>query len=556
MLWERLISLAGIFFILGIAWLMSNNKKQMNYRLIIWGLLLQLIFAFIILKTSPGKAVFDVARTVIVRILGFTDTGASFLFGNLYRATPGIAQNLDPGDMKGHVLLIDSETISVVKFCPTLVGKTDTLRLMMENSGTADLIVNKIRLQDSTRFDFLAPGLPFRIPVRSSQVLSLGFTPEKAGAFSNQISLTAENLSEPIRVKFEAEGTDTALPIVQPVIANQGDFRQYKDLGIIFAFHILPTIIFFAALMSVLYHYGIMQRIVQFMAWIMARTMGTSGAESLSAAANIFVGQTEAPLVIKPYVKDMTVSELMAVMVGGFATIAGGVMAAYVRFGMDAGHLMAASVMSAPAALLIAKIIYPEREEPKTRGSVKLNIETQTSNVIDAAASGAADGLRLAVNVGAMLMAFISLIALLNYFLGHIDELINFITFGATSFNWDLSLKMIFGYLFSPFAFFMGVSSQDILTVGHLLGTKISINEMIAYVDLGTLKSTLTPRSFTIATYALCGFANFSSIAIQIGGIGSIAPSRRSDLARIGLRAMLGGALASWLTAAIAGLLL
>ncbi len=556
MLWERLISLAGIFFILGIAWLMSNNKKQMNYRLIIWGLLLQLIFAFIILKTSPGKAVFDVARTVIVRILGFTDTGASFLFGNLYRATPGIAQNLDPGDMKGHVLLIDSETISVVKFCPTLVGKTDTLRLMMENSGTADLIVNKIRLQDSTRFDFLAPGLPFRIPVRSSQVLSLGFTPEKAGAFSNQISLTAENFSEPIRVKFEAEGTDTALPIVQPVIANQGDFRQYKDLGIIFAFHILPTIIFFAALMSVLYHYGIMQRIVQFMAWIMARTMGTSGAESLSAAANIFVGQTEAPLVIKPYVKDMTVSELMAVMVGGFATIAGGVMAAYVRFGMDAGHLMAASVMSAPAALLIAKIIYPEREEPKTRGSVKLNIETQTSNVIDAAASGAADGLRLAVNVGAMLMAFISLIALLNYFLGHIDELINFITFGATSFNWDLSLKMIFGYLFSPFAFFMGVSSQDILTVGHLLGTKISINEMIAYVDLGTLKSTLTPRSFTIATYALCGFANFSSIAIQIGGIGSIAPSRRSDLARIGLRAMLGGALASWLTAAIAGLLL
>ncbi len=556
MLWERLISLAGIFFILGIAWLLSNNKKQMNFRLIIWGLSLQLIFAFVILKTAPGKAVFDVARNVIVRILGFTDTGASFLFGNLYRATPGIAQNLDPGDMKGHILLIDSETISVVKFCPTLVGKTDTLRLIVENSGTAALIVNKISLKDSACFNFLAPGLPFQIPARSSQTLSLGFTPEKAGTFSNQLSLLAENLPEPVLVKLEAEGTDKALPIVQPVIANQGDFRQYKDLGIIFAFHILPTIIFFAALMSVLYHFGIMQRIVQFMAWIMARTMRTSGAESLSAASNIFVGQTEAPLVIKPYVNEMTMSELMAIMVGGFATIAGGVMAAYVRFGMDAGHLMAASVMSAPAALLIAKIIYPEREEPKTRGSVKLNIETQTSNVIDAAASGAADGLRLAVNVGAMLMAFISLIALLNYFLGYIDELINFITFGATSFNWDLSLKMIFGYLFAPFAFFMGVSFQDILTVGHLLGTKVSINEMIAYVDLGHMKTMLTPRSFTIATYALCGFANFSSIAIQIGGIGSIAPGRRSDLARIGLKAMIGGALTSWLTATIAGLLL
>lgn len=556
MLWERLISLVGIFFILGITWLLSNNKKQMNFRLIIWGLLLQLIFAFIILKTSPGKTVFNAARSVIVRILGFTDAGASFLFGNLYRANPGITQNLEPADMKGHVLLIDSETISVVKFCPTLIGKTDTLRLMMENSGTADLIVNKISLQDSMRFDFLAPDPPFRIPARSSQILSLEFAPEKAGTFSNQIFLSAENLPESIQVKFEAEATEKAIPIVQPVIANQGDFKQYKDLGIIFAFHILPTIIFFASLMSVLYHFGVMQRIVQFMAWIMARSMRTSGAESLSAAANIFVGQTEAPLVIKPYVKEMTVSELMAIMVGGFATIAGGVMAAYVRFGMDAGHLMAASVMSAPAALLIAKIIYPETGEPKTRGSVKLNIDTQTSNVIDAAASGAADGLRLAVNVGAMLMAFISLIALFNYLLGHIDELINFITFGATSFSWDLSLKTIFGYLFAPFAFFMGVPSQDILSVGHLLGTKISINEMIAYVDLGALKASLTPRSFTIATYALCGFANFSSIAIQIGGIGSIAPSRRSDLARIGLKAMIGGALASWLTATIAGLML
>lgn len=292
------------------------------------------------------------------------------------------------------------------------------------------------------------------------------------------------------------------------------------------------------------------------MAWIMAKTMGTSGAESLSAAGNIFVGQTEAPLLIRPYVSEMTRSELMAIMVGGFATIAGGVMAAYVRFGVDAGHLMAASVMSAPAALVVAKIIFPEVEESKTRGFVKLDAEKKTANIIDAAASGASDGLRLAVNVGAMLMAFIALIAMINFFLGKIDDIVNFITFHHTDFAWDLSLRKIFGILFAPIAFVMGVDLKDVFQFGNLLGTKISINELVAYVELTSLKGVISERSFIIGTYALCGFANFSSIAIQIGGIGSIAPNRKSDLAKIGIKAMLGGAIASWLTATIAGILL
>jgi len=439
MIVQRIIGFFGIFVLLGIAWLLSNNKRKINFRIVIWGLLLQLIFAILILKTGPGQAVFFIARGAIAKLLSFTDSGAAFLFGNLYLGDEGIVQQLSQGG-------------------------------------------------------------PFQLYDASTQ--------------------------------------------------------SYVNIGIIFAFHILPTIIFFASLMSVMYHLGIMQRIVQGIAWIMAKSMGTSGAETLSAAGNIFVGQTEAPLLIRPYVKDMTKSELMAVMVGGFATIAGGVMAAYVRFGVDAGHLMAASVMSAPAALLIAKIMYPETGDPLTRGQVKVHIEKNTANIVDAAASGASDGLRLALNVGAMLMAFIAIIAMINYLLGHIDEVINFITFHHTNFNWDLSLKSIFGIIFSPIAFIMGVPAQDIIEFGNLLGTKISINELVAYVDLTRLKDTLSPRSFTIATYALCGFANFSSIAIQLGGIGSIAPERRGDLARIGLKAMIGGALASWLTATIAGILI
>ncbi len=338
-------------------------------------------------------------------------------------------------------------------------------------------------------------------------------------------------------------------------------FGDYLDEKFTVALNVLPTIVFFSALMAVLYHLGIMQRAVSGLAWVMQRTMKTSGAETLSAAANIFVGQTEAPLVVKPYVSKMTVSELNSVMVGGFATVAGGVLAAYVgmlheRLPDIAGHLIAASVMSAPAALLIAKVMVPEREEPATRGVVKLGVERIDANVIDAAARGAGEGLHLALNVGAMLLAFLALVALANYLVGLPVELWNQ-AFDTAYAPW--TLQELLGHVFYPVAFVLGVPPEDCGAIGALLGEKIVLNEFVAYVHLGEMITSgegIGYRASVIATYALCGFANFGSIAIQLGGIGSIAPERRGDLARLGLRAMIGGTLAACMTAAFAGLLL
>ncbi len=422
----HLRSLLGIVVFLCIAVLLSNARKSISWRLVIWGLGLQFLFAVLILKTQPGHMLFDLARELIQKILSFTDAGAGFLFGSLYN---GIVSN----GASGPVQVLDAST---------------------------------------------------------------------------------------------------------------GDFQ---GLGVIFAFHILPTVIFFGALMSVLYHFGLIQRLVRSLAWVMNKTMGTSGSESLSAAANIFVGQTEAPLVIKPYIMGMTMSELMAVMTGGFATVAGGVLAAYARFGIDPGHLLAASVMSAPAALVMAKIMYPETEESKTQQGKLDTPAPETSNVLDAAAAGATDGLKLALNVAAMLIAFIALIAMADWLLSVGGNLIGLE---------GLSLSRIFGWVFYPLSWCMGVAEADLMTFGELLGAKIAINEFVAFVELGHASATMDPRSTVIATYALCGFANFSSIGIQIGGISGIAPERRSDLAVIGLKAMAGGAMASWITACIAGLLL
>jgi len=426
---ENLVSVLGLVVILALAWLMSSNRRLFPWRTVAWGLLLQVVFALLLLRTPWGEKVFSGARLLIARILGFTDAGTAFLFGNLFRTGPDVIQYIGPGPM--------------------------------------------------------GPGY------------------------------------------FQVLDSSTGQPIA---------------LGTIFVIHVLPTIIFFSSLMAILYHLGIMQRLIAAMALLMRRTMGTSGSETLSCAANIFVGQTEAPLVVRPYVKTMTMSELMAVMVGGFATVAGGVLAAYVRFGVDAGHLLAASIMSAPAALVIAKIVYPETEESVTAGEARLEIPREHANLIDAAAGGAGVGLKLAANVGAMLLAFVALVAMVDAGLGLVD----------------LSLQKIFGWLFSPLAWCMGVPWHDAPIVGGLLGTKISVNEFLAYIQLedAVRAGALSPRSVVIATYALCGFANFGSIAIQIGGIGGIAPERRSDLARLGLKAMFGGALASWLTATIAGILI
>lgn len=325
-----------------------------------------------------------------------------------------------------------------------------------------------------------------------------------------------------------------------------------------FAFKVLPTIIFFAALMGVLYHLGLVQYVVAAFAWVMQRTLRTSGAESLAAAANVFVGQTEAPLVVRPYVASMTRSELMALMVGGFATIAGGVLAAFVGLGIDAGHLVAASVISAPAALLVAKIMQPEVEESKTLGRVSIEVERTATNVVEAAANSTLDGLRLALNVAAMLIAALGLIALVDGMLGLLGQGVGYIL-GMEGLEWSLSAAL--GYLFAPFAWLMGIEAKDCLLAGELLGKKMVANEFVSYVQLSQWIQPdsgveLSQRSVIILTYALCGFANFSSIGIQIGGIGGIAPERRRDLARLGFRAMLGGSLACFMTACVAGILL
>ena len=402
---ERMISIVGLLSMVLIAFLLSDDRKKINWRTVLSGIVLQIVFGLLILKTNAGMSVFEGARQFFAGILNFTNEGSNFVFGSL---------------------------------------------------------------------------------------------------------------NNPAKV------------------------------GFVFAFMVLPTIIFMSALMSVLYHIGIMQVVIRFTAKVMVKVMGTSGAESLAAAANIFAGQTEAPLVVKPFVDKMTRSELMALMTGGMATVAGGVLAAYVGLGIDAGHLLAASVMSAPAALVCAKIMVPETETSLSDGEVKMAFEKKSANIIDAAATGAGEGLQLALNVGSMLLAFIALIAMFNGLLSFVGGWFNFS---------DLSLELISGYIFSPVAFLMGVPWSEANAVGALLGKKLVINEFVAYLDLQKQLTTLSPKSVVISTYALCGFANFSSIAIQLGGIGSIAPERRSDLAKLGVKCLIGGTLACFMTASIAGFL-
>jgi CNT family concentrative nucleoside transporter len=349
-----------------------------------------------------------------------------------------------------------------------------------------------------------------------------------------------------------------------------------------FAFKVLPTIIFFSAFMSIFYYYGIMQWIVGKFARLMQLTLGTSGAETLSAAANIFVGQTEAPLVIRPYISTMTISELNAIMIGGFATMAGGVLAAYVEMGISAKHLLSASVMAAPAGLMIAKILQPEVDEPKTLGKVKIDVKDPSANVIESIANGAVGGLQLALNVGAMLLVFLALIALLNLIIGWIGAQFGYVTHVAQSpapFTWpwfsvklglaepppeiivyQWSLEGFLGWLFQPIAWLIGIAWEDCKHAGELLGLKMAANEFVAYGRLSEWDTADAPvmseRSRHIMTYALCGFANFSSIGIQLGGIGGMAPERRGDLARLGLRAMLGGTLVAFINACVANIML
>jgi concentrative nucleoside transporter, CNT family len=320
--------------------------------------------------------------------------------------------------------------------------------------------------------------------------------------------------------------------------------------GVIFAFQVLPIVIFIASIFAVLYQLGVMQGVVRAMAVVMQRVMKASGAESTSVAASIFMGQTEAPLTIRPFLAGLTQSELFTIMTSGMAHVSGAVMAAYVKIAhVDIKHLLTAVIMTAPATIMLAKIMMPETEQPATAGNVRVEVEKPGVNIIDAAARGAGDGLQLALNIGGMLIAFLALIALVNGLLGWIH--------GLPGLGWvPVSLQSMFAIVFAPIAWLLGVSWKDCATVGNLLGTRLVLNEFVAFLQLGPLKEQLDPRSFVIATYALCGFANFSSIAIQIGGIGALAPSRKSDLARLGLRAVAAGTMANFMSACIAGMLL
>ena len=417
--------LFGLAVLIGIAWLFSNNRRAVDWRLVLTGLSLQIAFAALVLLVPGGREVFDALGHGFVKILSFVTAGSTFIFGNL---------------------------------------------------------------------------------------------------------------------------------------------MNVETYGFIFAFQVLPTIIFFAALMGVLYHLGVMQFIVRIMALAITKVMRVSGAETTSVCASVFIGQTEAPLTVRPYISRMTESELITMMIGGMAHIAGGVLAAYVGMlgGGDpeqqayyAKHLLAASIMAAPATLVVAKLLIPETGEPLTRGTVKMEVEKTASNIIDAAAGGAADGLKLALNIGAMLLAFIALIAMINAPLTWIGE----VTGLQAMLGKPTDLAAIFGWVLAPLAWVIGVPWQDANTVGSLIGQKVVINEFVAYLQLADIVNgkvagvALTDQGKLIATYALCGFANFSSIAIQIGGIGGLAPERRSDLARFGLRAVLGGSIATFMTATIAGVL-
>jgi CNT family concentrative nucleoside transporter len=411
---ERFTGLLGIVLILGVSFLMSNNRKAINYRTVGVGLLMQVLLAVFILKTEVGQNLFQWLGDSINTLLGQADKGAQFVFGSL--------------------------------------------------------------------------------------------------------------VNRDLMIKAFGPGNDY-----------------------IFFFKVVPTIIFVAVLVNMFYHLGILQRVVSFIGKGVHWLMGVSGAEALSNVASTFVGQVEAQIMIKPYLKNMTNSELMASMTGSFACIAGGVMAVYISLGVPAAYLLAASLMAAPGALVISKIMFPETEKSETEGEVKLELSKTHANLVDAIAAGASEGLKVGLNVIAMLIGFIALIALVDLGLGHIGTWINYP---------ELSMNTILGKVFSVFAFAMGVPAQDVEVAGALMGKKMVVNEFVAYLDMVKLKDTLDPKTIAITSFALCGFANFSSVAIQIGGIGELAPSRRSDLAKLGFKALIAGTLASYLSATLAGLLL
>lgn len=540
---ENLISAMGMVVLLLLAWAMSFHKRKIPFRTIGWGLALQFLFAVIILRDDRwsylGMGVLGLL--VVVYVL---QREHDRLGGGWWPVAVATALSCAIGWLAGHFAAPWLGWALVLLVVFLLVNARWRLFQRAQSFAAALFVVLGVT-------DLVAHGVHGRI-------FFTAFS-DKVAAFLNLSDYGAKflfgNLADP---KYFFPGKNAAWP----------------GFGFLFAFKVLPTIVFFGAVMGILYHLGIMQRVIEAIARFMRWTIGTSGAETLSCTANIFVGQTEAPLLIRPFLDDMTRSELLTVMVGGFATIAGGVLAGYISMGIPAGHLIAASVMSAPAALVMGKLVYPELEHSKTAGDARLPEIPTGDNLIESATSGITDGLKLAVNVGAMLLGFIALIAVIDVLLNWGDGLIDgrllhgaWVSYGSGGISpvtgefrgiFPGSLQTLFGTILRPLAWLMGVPWADAGRVGNLLGIKLSLNEFVAYGQLGSYmhQGALSQRSIIIATYALCGFANFSSIGIQIGGISALAPHRRKDLAQLGLRAMFAGALASWLTATIAGILL
>jgi len=533
------ISLLGLLTLIGCAWAISIYRTDIKIKPIIWGISLQLIFALIILRQ-------DYMSFIGMSILGillilYNHSNEEQLGGNvsLSLLIIGISLSL------GYLLTIFPQIAYLVMLLSIFVI---TIKALLKLNFKYDNIINSILIISIIAY-----------------------------LISNSLygKLIFQNFSS--KIAYFLSLSDYGAEFLFGNLSNGKYFftsssSPWPGFGFQFAFKVLPTIIFFGGFMSVLYYWGVMQKVIQTMSQFMRWSIGTSGAETLSCSANIFVGQTEAPLLIKPFLEKMTTSELFTIMVGGFATIAGGVLAGYIAMGVPAGHLIAASVMSAPAALVIGKIIFPEKEHSETAGDVELPSITVGSNTIEAASNGITDGLKLAVNVGAMLIGFIALIAVMDVILNWLDSIIDGTILNGLYISYDSSglspisgefsgyfpgsLRTFFGTILSPLAFLMGVPWEDARQVGNLLGIKLSLNEFVAFGTLGDYinKGLIGEKAIIISTYALCGFANFSSIGIQIGGMSAIAPSRKGDLAKIGLKAMFGGAIASWLTATIAGI--
>jgi CNT family concentrative nucleoside transporter len=535
MISERLISVLGLLTVLGIAFAFSNNRGAIKKRTIFWGIGLQLLLALMILKQGAVSFVGFFALVTLILVYVFEGDGKSRGLG-LPLIAAGVA-------------------VATAGLC--------ALFYALAPAGIA-LPMVWIALVAGLLAGWKGQELLGRICV--ALLLTAGFGYCLAENIDGKVLFG--NLADKITA-FLALAIHGAKFLFGNLADNRyffpGPDAGWPGFGFQFAFAVLPTIIFFSAFMSVMYYLGVIQKVIGAMAKFMNWTMKTSGSETLSCTANIFVGQTEAPFLVKPFLKGMTTSELHAVMVGGFATIAGGVLAGYVQMGIDAGYLIGASVMAAPAALVLSKLLYPETEQSVTAGDVAMPDIPTSDDVVDAAAAGAADGMKLALNVAAMLIAFISLVAFADMILLWADGVVdgkllggvqNAVTQEYAGF-FPGSLRTFFGTLLAPVAFLLGVPWSEAAAVGNLLGVKVTLNEFVAYTQLSAAvgEGSLSPRAVLIATYALCGFANFSSVGIQIGGISALEPELRPTLARIGFRALLGGTLASFMTASIAGIL-